>query len=301
MLDTKTILISLLLFLLFPYFSASQNTPSPKVIVIGVDGMGAEGVKRTNTHHIDELLERGSYTMFANAIMPTKSAPNWASLLMGTTPDVHGVTGNGWRRGDVLPQTACEGEKGIHQTIFSQLKQHDPTIRIRVYHDWEGLGKLVETSACTEVVSTKNAKKTLKHTLEAIKKKDFDLLFVHFDHVDHALHFSGFLSKRYLKKVEKADTFIGSIVEELEIANFPEGYIVLVTADHGGNGRTHGGDTLGEIEIPFIVAGTGIPTGLLDEEEVMIYDTAPTIGAFFGVPVQACWKGRNVLEKRLND
>ncbi len=256
--------------------------------------MGAEGVKQGNTPHLDKLMEQGSYTLSANAVMPTKSAPNWASLLMGTMPDMHGVKSNGWRRGDPIPNADCEGEKGIHQTFFSQLKELHPNLRIKVYHDWEGLGKLIEKSVCEEVVSTKTAKKTHRYTLEAIKKKDFDLLFVHFDHVDHALHFSGYLSKRYLKKVEKADTFIGEIVEEVEKVDFPEGYFLIVTADHGGNGRSHGGDTRHEIEIPWIMTGSSVPSQLLDDQEVTIYDMAPTIGFFFELPEHKCWEGKQI-------
>lgn len=53
--------------------------------------------------------------------------------------------------------------------------------------------------------------------------------------------------------------------------------IFIVTADHGGIDKGHGGNTMEEMEIAFIIAGKGIKSGYNFTESMMQYDCASTI------------------------
>lgn len=46
------------------------------------------------------------------------------------------------------------------------------------------------------------------------------------------------------------------------------------SSDHGGVGTKHGGETLAEIEIPFILIGPGVKQGCQITHQVMTYDNA---------------------------
>lgn len=59
--------------------------------VIGIDGMGNFDTK-ANTPNIDALIANGSCNHFALSEDPTISAENWAAMLFGTSPQVHGKT-----------------------------------------------------------------------------------------------------------------------------------------------------------------------------------------------------------------
>ena len=69
----------------------------------------------------------------------------------------------------------------------------------------------------------------------------------------------------------------------------------MITADHGGKGTSHGGPTLEEIEIPWIIKGPGIKAGNEIASPVNTYDTAATVAYMFGLTQPSCWIGKPVL------
>src|SRR5690606_15810858 len=72
----------------------------------------------------------------------------------------------------------------------------------------------------------------------------------------------------------------------------PDGYTLIVTADHGGHGRNHGvsgGDPL-DVTIPWIAHGRGVRAGArLDTLDVRTTATASTALWLLGVPRPASW------------
>jgi arylsulfatase A-like enzyme len=70
--------------------------------------------------------------------------------------------------------------------------------------------------------------------------------------------------------------------------------VLIFTADHGGMGTKHGGLTMSEIEIPWIIAGPGIAAGEISAP-VNTYDTAATIAYLFNLKTPDCWIARPVL------
>ena len=67
--------------------------------------------------------------------------------------------------------------------------------------------------------------------------------------------------------------------------------VVMMTADHGGINKGHGGQTLEELEIPFIVCGKGIKTQGEISDVMMQYDTAATIAEVFRLKRPQAWRG----------
>ena len=89
---------------------------------------------------------------------------------------------------------------------------------------------------------------------------------------------------------------IGLILDGLQDAGIAEQTIVLITADHGGKGKGHGGATMAEIEIPWILAGPGVAAGKELTRPVNTYDTAATVAYIFGLKTPECWIARPVVE-----
>jgi predicted AlkP superfamily pyrophosphatase or phosphodiesterase len=119
--------------------------------------------------------------------------------------------------------------------------------------------------------------------------------FIHLDHVDHAGHESGHGTKEYYASVEKADKLIGEIINGLKKANIFEQTVIIVTADHGGKGKGHGGDTPEERNIPWIATGPGIKKGNTLTDAINTYDTAATVAYLFGYKAPDCWIGKPVI------
>ena len=83
------------------------------------------------------------------------------------------------------------------------------------------------------------------------------------------------------------------LVRKLTSANFSN---ILITADHGGKGKVHGGETLAEMEIPFILHGPGVKPGYLIQAPVSTMDNAATLAWAQGLELPYVWIGKPVKE-----
>ena len=288
--------VSYLLFDPAPLHAAPGLAGVEHVVVIGVDGLGSEGLRRVNPPHLARLRKSGASTLSARAVMPTSSSPNWASMIMGAGPDLHGVTSNDWQpwKFDRAPTTVGSG--GIFPTIFGTLREQRPEAVIGVFHDWKDFGRLLETNAPNVLKHVKDAIETADAAIKYLRQSKPHFLFIHFDGVDHAGHAFGWTSPHYDKALELTDSLIGAILETLDNAGLTEKTVVLVTADHGGKGMRHGGPSNEELEIPWIIKGPGVRSGLEIRSAVNTFDTAPTLAHIFGLKPPTCWIGQPVRE-----
>ena len=71
-----------------------------------------------------------------------------------------------------------------------------------------------------------------------------EMMFVSMDITDHAGHTFGHESDQYLSTVSQMDSLTGILVSELEKRGWMKNTVILITADHGGLGFGHGGDTI---------------------------------------------------------
>ena len=138
------------------------------------------------------------------------------------------------------------------------------------------------------------ARQTMAAAIKFLDAKKPTFLFVHLDHVDHAGHQIGWFTDEYFAAVRVADKLIGDMVAAIKQAGLENDTIILTTSDHGGAGKKHGGATMGEIEIPWIIAGPSIKPGHVITAPVNTYDTAPTLAKIFGLTPPACWIARPV-------
>jgi len=92
------------------------------------------------------------------------------------------------------------------------------------------------------------------------------------------------------------DHLIGELLNVLRTTGTREHTMVIMTADHGGKGKSHGEATIEELEIPWILNGPGIKVGHEIKTAVNTYDLAPTIAWVLGLRAPACWIGQPVME-----
>jgi predicted AlkP superfamily pyrophosphatase or phosphodiesterase len=266
------------------------------VVIIGIDGLSPRSLQRAETPHLRKLIATGAHTLHARGVMPTSSSPNWASMIMGAGPEQHGVTSNDWQTNKFEISPVAVGSGGIFPTIFGVLREQRPSSVIACFHDWEGFGRLLERNAPNVIEHVKDAIETTGRTVRYLKTARPDFLFIHFDGVDHAGHGFGWDSPQYDKAVELTDSLIGALLESLKESGMIERTVVLVTSDHGGKDKGHGGPTMLEIEIPWILNGPGVARGKTIRTPINTYDTAPTVAHILGVKPPACWIGKPVLD-----
>jgi predicted AlkP superfamily pyrophosphatase or phosphodiesterase len=272
------------------------NAQVKHMVVIGVDGLSPDGVIKANAPNLKRLCQQGAWTFRARGVMPTSSSPNWASMIMGAGPEQHGVTSNDWQpdKFDIAP--VVKGPGGIFPTIFSVLREQKPRAVVGVFHDWGDYGRLFERSMVDVIENPKGPTNTVQRAVEFIKSRRPTFTFIHLDHVDHAGHEIGHGTPAYYESVAVADKLIGEVISAIATAGMKESTLLLVTADHGGKAKGHGGATMEEIEIPWIITGPGIRAGHEIKSPVNTYDTAATIAFAFGLQAPEAWIARPVTE-----
>jgi arylsulfatase A-like enzyme len=101
-----------------------------------------------------------------------------------------------------------------------------------------------------------------------------------------------------LRALQNTDRRIGQLVAELERQNLWAQTLLLITADHGGIDKKHGGKSPDETTIPWLAAG-GLArrSGELRlQRTIRVFDTAATALAALGLPVPNDWDGKPVWE-----
>lgn len=265
------------------------------VLVIGIDGLGPIGIETAETPHIDALMARGAHSFAARGVMPTSSSPNWASMISGAGPEQHGVLGNKWPLPVEYLKPTVTGDGTRFPTMFYQIRLERPEATMAVIYDWDGFLRLLEKDRVDVVINGNLEDDTTAQAVNVIVEKKPTLTFVHLDHVDHALHGEGFATPPYFEAVAKADVLVGKLVGALESAGILEDTVILLSSDHGGNKKSHGGNALEEYLIPWIIAGPGVVAGKSIETPINIYDTAATVVHVLGIAPHAAWIGRPVL------
>lgn len=269
---------------------AHAQTPTPKSLVIAIDGARADAIEIAAMPNLRRLIDgdwrpgyRGAYAYQAQTIKDadTWSGPNHTSIFTAVTRAKHGVTGNH------ANQMAAVDE--LHyQTV---LELHDPALDTVKLATW-GLDAEVPNAAdylkiSSDAGSTDIAEGMLAGTFadgDWSRGRDVDAMFVFFDDVDHAGHAHGWLGNDYYAALETTDARIGRILDA--IAARPgfadEDWQIVVTSDHGGYGTGHGPQAAVYYTIPFLVAGRSAAQGVIDGR-ARNSDTAATVLSHFGI------------------
>ena len=264
------------------------------VIIIGIDGMGGTGIENSATPTIDSLMLFGSYTLNARGVLPTSSSPNWASMIMGAGPEQHGITSNEWQKDNYILPPTVKGPEGIFPTIFSVIKANNRNAVTGAVYQWKDFGRLFEKSLVDYDTSALGENKTTELACDFIQSSLPEFCFIHIDHVDGAGHKWGYDSERYHGGVEKADRLIKQIINAIQAAGISENTLLIVSADHGGNNKGHGGETFNEIRIPIILSGYGVKKNFEIKSQVNIYDIASTVAYALGYEQPQSWIGKPI-------
>lgn len=276
----------------------AQSRKVGHVILIGLDGWGSYSVEKAEIPNIKVLMNKGCYTLKKRSVLPSSSAVNWASMFMGAGPELHGYTEWGSQTPE-LPSRVLN-EHNIFPTIFSELRKTDSKAEIGVLYEWGGIKYLVDTLAVSYHAQAPDYNKyptaLCEMACKYIKEKKPVLAAICFDNPDHVGHAEGHDTPAYYAKLKELDGYIGEIIGALKTAGIYDDTVIILTADHGGINKGHGGKTMTEMETPFIIAGKNIKNSGAFEESMMQFDCASTIASIFGLQQPQVWIGRPMIQ-----
>lgn len=284
------------LCMLFAGFSSEAQVKNVKhVILIGCDGMGAYAIPDAQMPNLKKLMTTGASSLKARSVLPSSSAVNWASMLMGAGPTEHGYTEWGSKTPEIPSVTTTK--YGLFPSIFSVIRDQKPNAKTAVIYSWPGIGPLVEKDAISIVVPGNDKDDFCADTAATIIKKDKPYFtFIHFDEPDHTGHEIGHRTPAYYEQLKKVDLRIGKIVQAVKDAGIEKETIIIVSADHGGINKGHGGKTLDEVEIPWVINGIGVKKNHQISDVIITYDTAATLAWIMGLKTPQSWRGKAVTD-----
>jgi len=288
---TPALVLALLLF----GAGAASAQPLPRalsahVIVVSIDGLRGDAIEAAGARHLAQLLADGSGTVLAQTILPSKTLPSHTSMLTGVSPEVHGITWNDDRTGEL-------GVVGV-PTVFELA--HDAGYHTAAFFSKAKFRHLVREGSLDFVgVPGGNvlpASRTVTEAVRYMRRERPNLLFVHIADPDFMGHAVGWMSLPYRWAVREADAAVGDILLAATRTYGEGNFTLIVTADHGGHGRDHGSSDPRDTTIPWIAYGRGIQANHRIVGPVSTMDTAATVLRILGVARPVLWAGVPVAE-----
>jgi predicted AlkP superfamily pyrophosphatase or phosphodiesterase len=264
------------------------------VYVIGIDGMSSEGLNKAETPNMDKLIRNGALCDPVRTVLPSSSSSNWASMLMGAGPEVHGITSNAWELDKHDLDAIVTNDYGYFPTVLSVVCAQRPGIKTGMLYHWDGFGRLFEKALPDVDRHLPDEEKTADAIAGYIKSEKPAFIFSQFDQVDGAGHHYGHMTQGYLDAISRMDSLVGIIMKAVSEAEIENETLIFVVSDHGGIDKGHGGTNWKEVTVPFILSGAGIRKNFHVPTEVYMYDVAPTIVFALGLKAPYAWRGKAI-------
>jgi hypothetical protein len=231
----------------------------PHVYLVVVDGLDASWTTALRMPRLFRLLAeeraRASFFPDAAAVMPTRTDPNHVTLLTGTWPETHGITGNAYapRATDAPRAVKMDRPELIEvETLFTAIETREPARRTAGVFAKAKLARLFDEApgrqrAPDDLWSPDRAPAAARDprsgyasdpaTMDALlalaRDHEPDLAVINMADVDRTAHGEGPDSAARRAAVEGADREIARLVEAIRAAGRWERSVVIVTADHG--------------------------------------------------------------------
>lgn len=267
-----------------PTITATPQYQGRRVIILSIDGLRPDAIELTPMQNLLTLMETSAYSLTAQTIYPSATLPSHSSMLTGLCPQKHGVYWN-----DYIPIN------GIAHGIDLFDLAHEAGLETVMFVGKEKLQQVTDAASIDKFVWINDRDKVVMENLLADFPQDFGVLFIHFATTDDMGHVYGWLSPEQLSVTYRADEALGELLKELDKRGIRDETLLIITADHGGQGKKHGSSSPEDMTIPWIASGLGIkPKQLTTKIQTM--DTAATAAYVLDLPIPADWDGMPVYE-----
>jgi len=203
-------------------------------------------------------------------------------MLTGVWHEKHGVISN-----DYLAPRVEE-----YPHFFRRVKQNRPELFTVSLVNWAPIHKILPPRDADVRENFQPDDKLAEAAARILSDRDPDVMFVAFDDLDHAGHEFGFDpdNRDYIAAVEKVDELAGVVLQALRArpTYHEEDWLILVSTDHGGKGKSHGGPSPEELTTFFIAHGPSVKAGKI-EGDAFIVDVAVTALRHLDIAVDPGW------------
>ena len=266
-----------------------------RVLIISIDGLRPDRLLLADTPVLHGLIKGGTYTFWARTTAVSTTLPSHTSMLTAVSPRKHKIE---WNEDFPFAQPVYP----FYPTIFEMAKKAGySTAFVSGKSKFEPLTKPGTVDYARVPEKDEDSDDNVgADAVRVIRELKPEVLFVHFPAVDRNGHKFGWGSPEQLAAIARVDGFIGGILAALGETGARDKTLVIVTADHGGQGKGHGPDDARSRHIPWIVNGPGVnPFYDLTQRadlEVRTEDTCATAAYVLGLSVLPQWDGKPVLD-----
>lgn len=265
------------------------------VLIISIDGLRPDVLLRANTPNLRHLMDSGSFTLWAQTVPMAITLPSHVSMLTGVSVAKHGITFNDERATtrpfypDATTLFEAAHSAGLSTALVTG-KSKFMALNKPGSIDWY----VAPTTASTtdDVV--------IKTAIPVIRDHQPRVMFLHFPGADAAGHAYGWDSPQQIEAVSNIDIYIGQVLQTLQQTRLADSTVVIVSADHGGAGKTHGANDTRSLEIPWIANGPGIRKNvdltMYRDLTVHTEDTFATACYLMGIPLPPRTDGKPVTQ-----
>lgn len=279
-------------------FSARAAEPealTKRMVIVSIDGLRPDLLLRANAPAIRGMLSHSTFTFWARTTPQANTLPSHTSMLTGVIPRKHEIE---WNRDLELARAVYPKSP----TIFEVAKRAGFTTALAAGKSkFKVLAKPGTVDWCYLPDGAKSEDgDVIAHALTMIREHQPAVLFVHLPSVDNAGHKYGWSSPEQLEAIAGADAAVKQLLSVLDEMNLRGSTVVLITADHGGAGRTHVPDDFRARYIPWLISGPGIRKNLdltiYEKTAIDTEDTFATACYLLGIPRDAKLDGKPILE-----
>jgi predicted AlkP superfamily pyrophosphatase or phosphodiesterase len=262
--------------------------PARHVVLVAVDGLRPDAVTESGTPVLARLLREGAASRASRVPPPWLTLPSHLSMVTGQAPARHGVLTN---------RTLAREFAGA--TLFTAV--HDAGRRTALY---VGKHKLVALAprGSADVVQAPgagdsdwelNSSARLAARFAAdFPRERFALTLLHLREPDEAGHDAGWMTPPYFAALAEVDRALGAVLRAIADSGLPT--TLILTSDHGGEGKEHWKHEALDSIVPWVCVGPGVEAGAAIADS-SIADTGPTAAALLGVALPGA-DGRVVKE-----
>jgi len=255
----------LLILLCLPLFINAQTTK--KVLLIGIDGCRTDALKLANTPTIDNLITNGIYSPDALNDDITISGPGWSAILCGVWSNKHLSVDNSFVGTDYTN----------YPPLFKHIEDFNANLHTVSICNWSPINDYIVQNYADYKLNVSSDSDVSIEAVNYLTTNDPDIMFLHFDDVDHAGHSYGFSpdTSQYITAIESVDAFIAPIIQSIsQRPNYTnEDWLILITTDHGGIGTSHGGNSIQEQKVFVIASGNSITQNIIRKDSILAFDS----------------------------
>lgn len=223
-------MLVLLASLSVPAMAANFKT----IVVVSIDALHPTALTEANAPLTMSMLRNGSLTRKGLSTTPPKTLIAHSAMMTGLAPDQGGMDSNLWEPGEPTV-------KG--PTIFHLAKQQG--YRTGFFYSKPKLGYLVNDGVDTTELSRDDA---IGAGVRFLKEDGPRFVFIHVSGLDIVGPEFGWLSPEYQEELSYIDHYLDELYLWLKQTG---DYLLVVTSDHAGHGKAHGGGHPDEAKLPF--------------------------------------------------